>query len=70
MLDETAHQISLTWKIHTFASKHVRRNFVLEQTLSNIIQHDFFLLFRNFVNFLIAQTIPTFDPTWQKRYVG
>ena len=59
MLDETPHQTNPKWKIHTFALKHVERNFVLEQTLSNIIQHDFFLLFRNFINFVIAQTIPT-----------
>ena len=70
MLDETPHQTSLTWKIHTFALKHVGWNFVLQQTSSNIIQHDFFLLFRNFINFIIAQTIPTFHPTWQKRDVG
>ena len=70
MLDETPHQTSPTWKLHTFASKHVGWNFVLEQTSSNIIQHDFFLLFRNFINFVIAQTIPTFHPTWQKRDVG
>ena len=54
MLDETPHQTSPTWKIHTFASKHVGWNFVLEQTSSNTIQHDFFLLFRNFINFVIA----------------
>ena len=70
MLDETPHQTSPTWKLHTFASKHVGWNFVLEQTSSNIIQHDFFLLFRNFINFVIAQAIPTFHPTWQKRDVG
>ena len=51
---------SPTRKIHTFASKHFGWNFVLGQTSSNIIQHDFFLLFRNFINFVIAQTIPTF----------
>ena len=61
---------SPTWKIHTFASKHVGWNLGLEQTSSNIIQHDFFLLFRNFINFVIAQAIPTFHPTWQKRDVG
>ena len=53
-------------KFFNFASKHVGRNFVLEQTSSNIIQDDFFLLFQNFINFVIAQTI-TFHPTWQKR---
>ena len=70
ILDEAPHQTSPTWKIHTFASKHVEWNFALEQTSSNTIQHDFFLLFRNFINFVIAQTIPTFHPTRQKRDVG
>ena len=70
MLDETPHQTSPTWIIHTFGSKHVGGNFVQEQTSPNIIQHDFFPLFRNFINSVIAQTIPTFHPTWQKRDVG
>ena len=41
--------------------------------ITNIIQHQptwFFLLFRNFINFVIALTISTFHPTWQKRDVG
>ena len=70
MLDEAPHRTSPTWKINTFASKHVGWNFVLEQTSCSIIQHDFSLLFRNFINFVIAQTIPTFYSTWQKRDVG
>ena len=70
MLNETPHQTSPTWKIHTFAWKHVGWNFVLEQTSSNIFQKDLFLLFLNFTNFVIAQTIPTFYPKWQKRDVG
>ena len=69
MFDETPYQTSPTWKIYTFASKHVGWNFVLEQTSSNIIQHDFFFFFET-INFVIAQTISTFHPTWQKRDVG
>ena len=56
MLDGTPHHTNPTWKIHTSASKHVA--------------YDFFLLFRNFTSFVIAQTIPTFHPTWKKRDVG
>ena len=70
MLDETSHQTSPTWKIHTFALKHVGWNFVLKQTSSNITHYDFFLLFRSFINFVIVQIIPKFHPTWQKRDVG
>ena len=70
MLDEAPHQTSPAWKIHNFALKHVGWNFVLKQTSSNIIQHDFFHLFRNFINFVIVQTIPKFHPTWQKLNVG
>ena len=69
MFDETPYQTSPTWKIYTFASKHVGWNFVLEQTSSNIIQHDFFFFFET-INFVIAQTVSTFHPTWQKRDVG
>ena len=39
------YQTSPTWKINTFALKYVGWN-------SNIIQHEFFLLFRNFMNLL------------------
>ena len=63
ILDETPHQTSPTWKIHTFALKHVGWNFVPSSSKR------FFFLFRNFINFVIAQTIPTFHPTWQKRDV-
>ena len=40
---------------------------------TNFIQHHptwFFLLFWNFINFAIAQTIPRFHLTWQKRDFG
>ena len=60
MLDETPHRTSPTWKIHTFAWKHVGWNFVQEQTSSNIIQHDFFLLFQNFINFVIGKPLKHF----------
>ena len=41
-----------------------------EQTSSNIIQHNFFLLFSNFQNFEDVQTSPTFHPTSRKFDVG
>ena len=37
---------------------------------TNFIQHDFCLSFQNFTNFVIAQTSPTFHPTWKKCNVG
>ena len=57
MLDETPYQTSPTCKNSYFCVETCWLKFC---SGTNFIQDDFFVLFRNFINFVIAQTIPTF----------
>ena len=56
-------QMHPTWKYCWMNQKMLDEKFDREQTLSNIIQHGFFLLFYFFLNFKSSQMYPTFHPT-------